>query len=133
LNVLDSPWGMAVAPEAFGNFGGDLLVGNFGDSHVNVFNLQTGGFLGQLDAPNGQPLVLNGGFNGPDTKGLWGIRFGAGTGVLYFASGINDESDGLFGSVTPASQGGNQNNDQGWMLQEITANHQHHQGQEEDT
>ena len=46
LTELNSPWGMAVAPHGFGKFGGDLLVGNFGDSRVNVFNLKTGRFLG---------------------------------------------------------------------------------------
>src|SRR5262249_37283814 len=105
LTALNSPWGMTIAPQGFGKFGGALLVGNFGDSHVSAFDLKTGRFLGQLQGTNGQPLVLDGGFNGPDTKGLWGIAFGngqggAGTRTLFFATGINDEQDGLFGSVT---------------------------------
>src|SRR5689334_7949175 len=29
--ALDSPWGMTLAPASFGKFGGDLLVGNFGN------------------------------------------------------------------------------------------------------
>src|SRR5262249_23974810 len=95
---------------------GDLLVGNFGDSHVNVFNLKTGIFLGQLEDPNGQPLVLLGGFQGPSSKGLWGLGFGNGEGgagqrTLFFASGINDESDGLFGMVTTARGKPNGEND----------------------
>jgi uncharacterized protein (TIGR03118 family) len=107
LSELNSPWGMTVAPHGFGKFGGDLLVGNFGDSRVNIFNLKTGKFLGQLDDGNGNPLVLNGGFQGPSDKGLWGIGFGNGEGgagkkVLFFAAGINDESDGVFGMVTMA-------------------------------
>src|SRR5262249_28727966 len=36
ITALNSPFGMAVAPAGFGNFGGDLLVGNFGDSHVST-------------------------------------------------------------------------------------------------
>src|SRR5262249_13955478 len=80
LTELNSPWGMAVAPHGFGKFGGDLLVGNFGDSHVNAFDLKTGRFLGQLEDPKGHPLVLDGGFHGPSTKGLWGIGFGNGQG-----------------------------------------------------
>jgi hypothetical protein len=37
--------------------------------------------------------------------GLWGIGFGNGTGsgpksTLYFAAGPNDETEGLFGSIT---------------------------------
>ncbi len=105
---LDSPIGMTIAPAGFGpngKFGGALLVGNFGDSHVSAFNLHTGQFLGQLSDAQGNPLTLNGGVGGSSTKGLWGIAFGNGHGgtdphALYFASGINDENDGLFGKVT---------------------------------
>jgi uncharacterized protein (TIGR03118 family) len=109
LTALNSPIGMTIAPAGFGKFGGDLLVGNFGDSHVSAFNLKTGRFLGQLEGTNGQPLVLNGGVNSPphDTKGLWGIAFGNGQGgagkqTLFFASGPNDETDGVFGMVKMA-------------------------------
>lgn len=104
LTALNSPIGMTIAPKGFGDFGGDLLVGNFGDSHVNAFDLKTGRFLGQLLDSTGNPLVLNGGVNGPDTKGLWGIAFGNGQGgagqdTLFFAAGPNDEQDGVFGAV----------------------------------
>jgi uncharacterized protein (TIGR03118 family) len=106
--ALNSPWGMTVAPNNYGPngvFSDALLVGNFGDSHVSAFNIQTGAFLGQLSDPQGHPLTLNGGVGGSDTKGLWGITFGNGKGGtrrtdLFFAAGINDESDGLFGKVT---------------------------------
>jgi uncharacterized protein (TIGR03118 family) len=108
LTQLNSPFGMAVAPAGYGPdgiFSHALLVGNFGDSHVSAFNLQTGAFLGQLSDASGHPLTLNGGVGGSDTKGLWGIAFGNGRGdasrhTLFFAAGINDESDGLFGKVT---------------------------------
>jgi hypothetical protein len=88
-----------------GKFGGALLVGNFGDSHVSAFDLTTHKFLGQLSDAQGHPLVLNGGFQETNTKGLWGIGFGNGQGgtdpnALYFAAGINLENDGLFGKVT---------------------------------
>jgi hypothetical protein len=107
--TLDSPWGMAVAPDDFGKFSNALLVGNFGNSHVNAFDLNTGASLGQLSDAQGNPLVLGGGFKGSDTKGLWGIRFGNGAGgttdnSLFFAAGINDEQDGLLGKVTVADE-----------------------------
>ena len=35
--LLNSPWGLAMAPEDFGRFGGCLLVGNFGDGKLNAF------------------------------------------------------------------------------------------------
>ena len=103
--LLNSPHGIAVAPDNFGQFSNDLLVGNFGDSKVNAFDLKTGAFLGQLTDAQGNPLILNGGFQESDTKGLWGITFGNGqngaaTNSLFFAAGIDDENDGLFGKVT---------------------------------
>jgi uncharacterized protein (TIGR03118 family) len=111
---LNSPIGMAIAPQGFGpggKFGGALLVGNFGDSHVTAFDLQTGQVLGQLTDVHGNPLTLNGGIGDPaGSKGLWGIAFGNGKGgtdpnTLYFAAGINDEADGLFGAVKQVEQG----------------------------
>ena len=45
---LNSPWAVTLAPAAFGVFGGDILVGNFGDGRINAYNPTTGQFLGQL-------------------------------------------------------------------------------------
>lgn len=98
---LNSPWGIALAPSSFGAFGGDLLVGNFGDGRINVFNPDTHAFLGQLTAAGASsPISIN---------GLWALTFGNGgngglTNTLYFAAGFNDESDGLFGSISPGPQ-----------------------------
>ncbi len=103
--LLNSPHGIAVAPDNFGRFSNALLVGNFGDSKVNAFDLKTGASLGQLTDAQGHALILNGGVQESDTKGLWGITFGNGqngaaTNSLFFAAGIDDENDGLFGKVT---------------------------------
>ena len=55
-------------------------------------------------------MILNGGFKKEsDTKGLWGLTFGDGqngaaTNSLFFAAGINDENDGLFGKVTVSGE-----------------------------
>jgi uncharacterized protein (TIGR03118 family) len=92
---LNSPWGMTLAPDNFGQFSKALLVGNFGDGHILAFNPNTGSFLGQLRDARGQPLAI---------EGLWGLAFGNGnrggpTNRLFFAAGINDEEDGLFGSI----------------------------------
>src|SRR6266567_5476185 len=35
---LNSPWGLALAPADFGAVSGGLLVGNFGDGHINAFD-----------------------------------------------------------------------------------------------
>jgi uncharacterized protein (TIGR03118 family) len=91
---LDSPWGLALAPGSFGRFGGDLLVGNFGNGHINAYDPSTGGYQGQLRGPAGRPVVID---------GLWGLRFGNGnaakTGELLFSAGPDDESHGLFGKI----------------------------------
>ena len=81
---LDSPWGMVVAPPGFGDFGGALLIGNFGDGRINAFDPNTGAFLGALRGPNGAPLAI---------EGLWGLLFGNGgngedISSLYFTAGI---------------------------------------------
>jgi uncharacterized protein (TIGR03118 family) len=94
--TLNSPWGLTLAPEGFGRFGKDLLVGNFGDGHINAFEPDTGAFRGQLKDQRGNPITIN---------GLWALGFGNGglagpTDTLFFTAGINDEADGLFGSIT---------------------------------
>ena len=63
---LNSPWGVTLAPAAFGQFGNDLLVGNFGDGKINAFDPVTGAFLGTLSDMNGTPIV-----NGD----LWALQF----------------------------------------------------------
>jgi uncharacterized protein (TIGR03118 family) len=93
---LDSPWGMVLAPATFGDFSGDLLVGNFGDGHINAYNATTGAFAGTLKGFKNHPVVVD---------GLWGLAFGNGvtagdTNTLYFAAGPNHEGDGLFGKIT---------------------------------
>jgi uncharacterized protein (TIGR03118 family) len=95
--ALDSPWGMALAPASFGRFGGDLLVGNFGNGWINVYNPTTGQHLGALRSANGQPIVID---------GLWGLMFGNGnaarTNELIFSAGPSDESHGLLGKIVVA-------------------------------
>jgi uncharacterized protein (TIGR03118 family) len=102
---LNSPWGVTQAPANFGQFRNDILVGNFGDSHINVFDPTNGKFLGQLTGATGKPIVLDGGIVGSSGKGLWSVfafppATGNPTNSIFFTSGINDESDGLFGSLT---------------------------------
>jgi uncharacterized protein (TIGR03118 family) len=103
---LNSPWGMAIAPTGFGNFGNDLLVGNFGDGTINAFDPSTGNFLGQLDGANGMPLI---------NLGLWDLTVGNGgnggsKSALYFTAGIPGdgmvEDHGLFGRIAPTPEPG---------------------------
>jgi uncharacterized protein (TIGR03118 family) len=94
---LNSPWGVALAPPKFGELGGSVLIGNFGDGHINAFNPRDGEFLGKVREPKGQAIVID---------GLWTVMFGNGgnggaTNTLYFTAGPNEEKDGLFGSLSP--------------------------------
>jgi uncharacterized protein (TIGR03118 family) len=94
---LASPWGIALAPAGFGQFGGDLLVGNFSfvASEINAFDPLTGAFLGTIPIDTGSA--------GPG--GLWSLVFGTGgsngdPNTLFFTDGLNGELDGLFGSIS---------------------------------
>jgi len=99
--ALNAPWGVALAPSNFGSFSNELLVGNFGDGHINAYDPIHGNFLGQLKLANGQPF---------QEDDLWALRFGNGatdktgavlapTNTLYFTAGINDQKDGLLGTL----------------------------------
>ena len=96
---MNAPWGLAVAPSSFGRFGGDLLVGNFGDGQINAY-AETGSVFehrGTLRTSDGNKLVID---------GLWALEFGnsgsnGSPDTLFFTAGPNDESDGLFGTITP--------------------------------
>jgi uncharacterized protein (TIGR03118 family) len=102
---LDAPWGIVVAPEGFGQFSHDLLVGNVADGHINAFDEQTGAFLGELKDGLGNPIAIS---------GLWALRFGNGgqagdSKTLFFTAGIGDYQHGLFGSlqvIDPITVGG---------------------------
>jgi len=92
--TLNAPWGLTLAPDNFGPFSGDLLVGNFGDGTINAFDPLTDAFEGQLKNASGVISI----------SGLWGIGFGNGgnagpVNALYFAAGIDDEREGLFGRI----------------------------------
>jgi uncharacterized protein (TIGR03118 family) len=104
--VLNSPWGLALAPAGFGAFSGHVLIGNFGDGRINAFNPATGAFRGTLE--NGKkPLEID---------GLWTIIFGNGgnagdTDTLFFTAGIDDEQHGLFGQIRARHPGGDDGGD----------------------
>ena len=99
--ALDAPWGLALAPDDFGRFSGDLLVGNFGDGRINAYAWDGMAFHhdGLLRKPSGDPVWID---------GLWAIGFGNGgaagpTNSLYFTAGPQDESHGLFGEIHAAA------------------------------
>jgi uncharacterized protein (TIGR03118 family) len=94
--ALNSPWGMVLAPAGFGNDGGAVLIGNFGDGHITAFDPSNGTARGQLTDGH-DPIAID---------GLWGLEFGNGASAgdantLFFAAGPADEDHGLFGMLQP--------------------------------
>ncbi len=104
--TLNSPWGLTGIPEeGFRNLEDAILVGNFGDGRINIFN-ENGRFKGQLADSAGNPVTI---------PGLWALTFGPsadgneqgdddsqgdehGSALrLFFTAGPNDENDGIFG------------------------------------
>jgi uncharacterized protein (TIGR03118 family) len=98
--TLNAPWGLEIAPASFGSFAGDLLVGNFGDGRINVFDRTNGRFRGQLRDGTGKPIVID---------GLWDLLHGTantgGTDAVWFSAGPDGEAHGLVGLIRPASVG----------------------------
>jgi uncharacterized protein (TIGR03118 family) len=96
--LLNEPWGLAIAPANFGAFPGALLVGNFGDGLINAFDATSGAFLGTLQDPQGNNIVL---------PGLWALFNGNGgnagdVNAVYFSAGVGGGKHGLFGSLQAA-------------------------------
>ena len=100
---LNSPWGLDVSVEEKGDL--DLMVGNFGDGHINVYGLSfhprhvRADFEGALANRKHEPIAI---------EGLWGIAFGSGAddferSDLYFAAGPGNgeevETHGLYGEI----------------------------------
>jgi len=94
---LNSPWGITRASFAFGPFSGRILIGNFGNGRIDAFD-NDGRFIDELDDAHGKALVID---------GLWTLTLGGGRGsspdTLYFTAGPNGESNGMFGTIVPAT------------------------------
>jgi uncharacterized protein (TIGR03118 family) len=97
--ALNSPWAVTPASYNFGRFSGAILIGNFGDGRINAYD-RKGHFLDVLQDPNGEPIVID---------GLWTVTLGGGRksspDTMFFTAGPNRETDGVFGSITPATSG----------------------------
>jgi uncharacterized protein (TIGR03118 family) len=99
---LEAPWGVVIAPSGFVGFGGDLLVGNFGNGEINAFNPTTGAFIGTLTDGSGNPIV---------NQDLWALEVRAAGGTfdpnaVYFTAGIDHQTEGLFGQLNSTPEPG---------------------------
>jgi uncharacterized protein (TIGR03118 family) len=100
-SYLNAPWGIAAAPsDGFGPNSGKLLVSNFGDGTIAVFDKAKHTAVDFLRRPDGNRVEID---------GIWGIVFGNGVALgeanaLYFAAGPGPETDGVFGRLTWAEK-----------------------------
>ena len=93
--ALNAPWGLAMAPANFGKFSSMLLVGNFGDGKINVYDPATGAQAGTLSNNDGSAIVV---------PGLWALQFGNGINgqpgnTLFYTAGPGAEAHGLYGRI----------------------------------
>src|SRR5713226_965652 len=94
---FNAPWGVVWTTRDFGEFSNAILVGNFRSGWIAAFNGFTRKFIGLLKNPDDSLVTID---------GLWSLTFGndatAGpANTLFFTAGINNEQDGLFGTLTP--------------------------------
>jgi uncharacterized protein (TIGR03118 family) len=103
---LNAPWGLAIAPQNWGQFSGDLLVGNnnsdaAGLTEINAYTLG-GQYAGTLTLSTGQPFS--------ETE-LWALSFGNGAGAgsantLFFTAGLDGNMNGLLGAISSVPEPG---------------------------
>jgi uncharacterized protein (TIGR03118 family) len=94
---FNAPWGVVWTTRDFGEFSNAILVGNFRSGWIAAFNGFTHKFLGFVKNPDDSLMFID---------GLWSLTFGndgtAGpANTLFFTAGLNGETDGLFGTITP--------------------------------
>ena len=106
---LNAPWGVAFAPANFGIYSNDLLIGNFGDGKINVYDPKTFSYIGQLMDVNGNSLVyaslwdlLTGGTTVTGTTAV----SGGSTSSVYLAAGLTGEKHGLFAAISNTTVAG---------------------------
>jgi len=95
--ALNAPWGLAIAPQAWRNVAGSLLIGNFGDGRINVFAKQGTGFASHA---TGTTLLTSTGkpFAEPGLRSLVpGTATAGGTNVIWFTARIGGGQGGLLG------------------------------------
>ena len=92
---MNAPWGLTYAPASWGDAAGDLLVGQFGNGRVEMFDPWSGHHDGTVRDDSGHKLSID---------GLWALMAGdttaGGADTVLFTAGPNGEEDGLYGVLT---------------------------------
>ena len=94
---MNAPWGVVWTTRDFGEYSNAILVGNFRSGWIAAFDGFTHKFIDFVRNPDNSLMFID---------GIWSLTFGndgtAGlANTLYFSAGINDENDGLFGTIAP--------------------------------
>jgi uncharacterized protein (TIGR03118 family) len=100
---LNAPWGVALAPQDYGEFSHLLLVANHGSGQIAAFDPFTGEFVGFMLDSNGNVISID---------GLWALGFADGGiadfipvmgpyNACYFTAGTQMGQHGLFGNLVP--------------------------------
>jgi uncharacterized protein (TIGR03118 family) len=104
-SLLNSPWGVALAPQNFGALAGALLIGNFGDGHIKATIRRPASSSARCTMPN---LRKDSKERSLPSMAWRSLRVGGANNgkngyanALYFTAGPNGEQDGLFGALTP--------------------------------
>lgn len=97
---FDAPWGVVWTPRDFGEFSNNILVGNFRNGWIAAFDGFSGDFKGFMKKEKDNSRIF--------IDGIWSLTFGnnglAGPSTtLFFTAGINNENDGLFGTLAPVA------------------------------
>lgn len=94
--ALNSPWGIVASVPGFTPISDAILIGNFGDGLINVYQAN-GEFAGSLKDESGHTIKID---------GLWALEnniHNADPQKLYFTAGPAEESHGLFGYISKAA------------------------------
>jgi len=85
---LNAPWGILPAPYLVAFPPGSILIGNFGDGTINIYNFE-GVYFGKIRNLYGSVNRI---------PGLWGLAINPiFPSVFYFSAGIENETKGLIG------------------------------------
>lgn len=88
--TLNVPWGIVLAPSWFGYPAGSLLISNFGDGTINVFDGQ-GKYLGNMKDKS---------YNDLNMEGIRGLALNPNYNkILYWTSSANNLRDAYMGTI----------------------------------